>query len=216
MKKYQEEFIEFAIKRKALCFGEFQLKSGRISPYFFNTGMFNDGESLSKLGRFYAEALKNSGIKFETIYGPAYKGIPLVSAMATSFYEVFGVNYPFCFNRKEIKDHGEGGIILGAKIQNRVIIVDDVISAGTSINESVDIINKKGGSVVGAIVAVDRQEQGKDQKSAIREAEEKYKIKIISIIGLNNIISYMSKYSEFEAHLNNINEYIEKYGEIRE
>ena len=127
MKKYQKEFIEFAIQRKALCFGEFQLKSGRISPYFFNTGMFNDGESLVKLGRFYAEALQSSGIKFESIYGPAYKGIPLASAMATSFYEVFGENYPFSFNRKEIKDHGEGGIILGAKIKNRVIIIDDVI-----------------------------------------------------------------------------------------
>ena len=215
MKKYQKEFIEFAIQRKALCFGEFQLKSGRISPYFFNTGMFNDGESLVKLGRFYAEALQSSGIKFESIYGPAYKGIPLASAMAASFYEVFGENYPFSFNRKEIKDHGEGGIILGAKIKNRVIIIDDVISAGTSINESLKIINQEGGSVVGAIVAVDRQEQGENQKSAVQEAEEKYKIKIISIIGLNNIISYISKNSDFKEHLNNINTYVEKYGEIR-
>tara|TARA_B100000959_G_C14846881_1_gene568415 strand:- start:372 stop:1019 length:648 start_codon:yes stop_codon:yes gene_type:complete len=215
MKKFQKEFIKFAIKRKALCFGKYQLKSGRISPYFFNTGMFNDGESLSKLGVFYAEALRNSGIKFEIIYGPAYKGIPLASAMATSFYEVFGENYPFCFNRKEIKDHGEGGITLGAKIKNRVIIIDDVISAGTSINESVKIINQEGGSVVGAIVAVDRQEQGENQKSAMQEAEEKYKIKIISIIGLNNIISYISKYPDFKEHLDSINKYIEKYGEIR-
>ena len=129
MEKYKKEFIEFAIKRKALCFGEYKLKSGRVSPYFFNTGLFSDGESLAKLGRFYAEALQNSDLEFEIIYGPSYKGIPLASAMANAFYEVFGENYPFCFNRKEIKDHGEGGIILGAKIQNRVIIVDDVISA---------------------------------------------------------------------------------------
>ncbi len=215
MKKYQKEFIEFAIEKGALCFGEFQLKSGRISPYFFNTGMFNDGKSLSKLGRFYAEALKNSGIKFETIYGPAYKGIPLASATAISLYEVFKGDYPLSFNRKETKDHGEGGIILGAKIKKRVIIIDDVITAGTAINESVKIINQEGGNVVGAIVAVDRQEQGENQKSAIQEAEEKYKIKIVSIIGLNNIISYISKNPDFKRHIKSIDKYIEKYGEIR-
>ena len=158
MRKYQKEFIELAIKKKALCFGEYKLKSGRISPYFFNTGLFNDGESLTKLGRFYAEALQNSEIKFDMIYGPAYKGVPLASAMAISFHEIFGKNYPFCFNRKEIKDHGEGGFTFGAEIQNRVIIIDDVISAGTSINESINIIQPKGGAVVGAIVAVNRQE----------------------------------------------------------
>ena len=174
MKKYQKEFIEFAIKRKALCFGEYKLKSGRISPYFFNTGLFNDGESLAKLGRFYAEALQNSEIKFDMIYGPAYKGVPLASAMAISFHEIFGKNYPFCFNRKEIKDHGEGGFTFGAEIQNRVIIIDDVISAGTSINESIDIIQQKGGTTVGAIVAVNRQERGEGKKSAIQEAEEKF------------------------------------------
>ena len=216
MEKYKKEFIKFAIKRKALCFGEYKLKSGRISPYFFNTGFFNDGESLAKLGRFYAEAIQSSDIKFEMIYGPAYKGIPLVSAMVTSFYEAFGENYPFCFNRKEIKDHGEGGIILGAEIKNRVIIVDDVISAGTSINESVSIINRQGGKVVGAIVAVNRQEQGQSKKSAIHEAEEKYKIKIISIVDLSDIISYMGEYDSFEEHLNNMNAYIQKYGEIKE
>ena len=216
MEKYKKEFIEFAIKRKALCFGEYKLKSGRVSPYFFNTGLFSDGESLAKLGRFYAEALQSSDLEFEIIYGPSYKGIPLASAMATSFYEVFGKNYPFCFNRKEIKDHGEGGIILGAKIQNRVIIIDDVISAGTSINESVSIINQEGGNVVGAIVAVDRQERGKGKKSAIQEAEEEYKIKIISIVGLNDIISYISKYDSFKEYLDSINVYIQKYAEISE
>ena len=215
MRKYQKEFIELAIKKKALCFGEYKLKSGRISPYFFNTGLFNDGESLTKLGRFYAEALQNSEIKFDMIYGPAYKGIPLASTMAISFHEIFGKNYPFCFNRKEIKDHGEGGFTFGAEIQNRVIIIDDVISAGTSINESINIIQPKGGTVVGAIVAVNRQERGEGKKSAIQEAEEKFNIKIISIVSLNDIITYIDEHDTYKKHLKSLNHYIQQYGEIK-
>ena len=215
MRKYQKEFIELAIKKKALCFGEYKLKSGRISPYFFNTGLFNDGESLTKLGRFYAEALQNSEIKFDMIYGPAYKGVPLASAMAISFHEIFGKNYPFCFNRKEIKDHGEGGFTFGAEIQNRVIIIDDVISAGTSINESIDIIQSKGGTAVGAIVAVNRQERGGSKKSAIQEAEEKFNIKIINIINLNDIIAYIDEHDTYKKHLKSLNNYIQQYGEIK-
>ena len=214
MEKYQKEFIEFAIERKALCFGEYKLKSGRISPYFFNTGSFNDGESLAKLGRFYAEALHKAEIKFDMIYGPAYKGIPLASATAISFHEVFDNNYPFCFNRKEIKDHGEGGATFGAEIYNRVIVIDDVISAGTSIKESIDIVHSKGGTVIGAIVAVNRQEQGEGKKSAIQEAQEKYKIKIISIVSLNDIISFISKNDNLKKHLEAINTYSLQYGEI--
>ena len=216
MEKYQKEFIEFAIERKALCFGEYKLKSGRISPYFFNTGSFNDGESLSKLGRFYAEALHKAEIKFDMIYGPAYKGIPLASATAISFHEVFDNNYPFCFNRKEIKDHGEGGGVIGAEIHNRVIVIDDVISAGTSIKESIDIVHSKGGAVIGAIVAVNRQERGEGKKSAIQEAQEKYKIKIISIVSLNDIISFISKNDNLKKHLEAINTYSMQYGEINE
>ena len=218
MEKYQKEFIEFAIERKALCFGEYKLKSGRISPYFFNTGSFNDGESLAKLGRFYAEALHKAEIKFDMIYGPAYKGIPLASATAISLHEVFDNNYPFCFNRKEIKDHGEGGTTFGAEIHNRVIVIDDVISAGTSIKESIDIVHSKGGTVIGAIVAVDRQEQGEgeDKKSATQEAQEKYKIKIISIVSLNDIISFISKNDNLKKHLEAINTYSMQYGEINE
>ncbi len=215
MEKYQKEFIELAIKKKALCFGEYKLKSGRISPYFFNTGLFNDGESLTKLGRFYAAALQNSEIKFDMIYGPAYKGIPLASTMAISFHEIFGKNYPFCFNRKEIKDHGEGGFTFGAEIQNRVIIIDDVISAGTSINESINIIQPKGGTVVGAIVAVNRQERGEGKKSAIQEAEEKFNIKIISIVSLNDIITYIDEHDTYKKHLKSLNHYIQQYGEIK-
>ena len=216
MEKYQKEFIEFAIERKALCFGEYKLKSGRISPYFFNTGSFNDGKSLAKLGRFYAEALHKAEIKFDMIYGPAYKGIPLASATAISFHEVFDNNYPFCFNRKEIKDHGEGGATFGAEIYNRVIVIDDVISAGTSIKESIDIVHSKGGTVIGAIVAVNRQEQGEGKKSAIQEAQEKYKIKIISIVSLNDIISFISKNDNLKKHLEAINTYSMQYGEINE
>ena len=215
MEKYQKEFIELAIKKKALCFGEYKLKSGRISPYFFNTGLFNDGESLTKLGRFYAAALQNSEIKFDMIYGPAYKGIPLASTMAISFHEIFGKNYPFCFNRKEIKDHGEGGFTFGAEIQNRVIIIDDVISAGTSINESINIIQPKGGTVVGAIVAVIRHERGEGKKSAIQEAEEKFNIKIISIVSLNDIITYIDEHDTYKKHLKSLNHYIQQYGEIK-
>ena len=216
MEKYQKEFIEFAIERKALCFGKYKLKSGRISPYFFNTGSFNDGESLAKLGRFYAEALHKAEIKFDMIYGPAYKGIPLASATAISFHEVFDNNYPFCFNRKEIKDHGEGGATFGAEIHNRVIVIDDVISAGTSIKESIDVVHSKGGTVIGAIVAVNRQEQGEGKKSAIQEAQEKYKIKIISIVSLNDIISFISKNDNLKKHLEAINTYSMQYGEINE
>ena len=216
MEKYQKEFIEFAIERKALCFGEYKLKSGRISPYFFNTGAFNDGESLAKLGRFYAEALHKAEIKFDMIYGPAYKGIPLASATAISFHEVFDNNYPFCFNRKEIKDHGEGGATFGTEIHNRVIVIDDVISAGTSIKESIDVVHSKGGTVIGAIVAVNRQEQGEGKKSAIQEAQEKYKIKIISIVSLNDIISFISKNDNLKKHLEAINTYSMQYGEINE
>ena len=216
MEKYQKEFIEFAIERKALCFGEYKLKSGRISPYFFNTGSFNDGKSLAKLGRFYAEALHKAEIKFDMIYGPAYKGIPLASATAISLHEVFDNNYPFCFNRKEINDHGDGGATFGAEIHNRVIVIDDVISAGTSIKESIDIVHSKGGTVIGAIVAVNRQEQGEGKKSAIQEAQEKYKIKIISIVSLNDIISFISKNDNLKKHLEAINTYSMQYGEINE
>ena len=214
MKDYQKNFIELAIEKKALCFGEYKLKSGRISPYFFNTGLFNDGESLAKLGSFYAEAIKNSKIEFDMLYGPAYKGIPLASAAAISSHKMFEHNYQFSFNRKEIKDHGEGGIIFGAEIKNRVLIVDDVISAGTSVNESIKIIQSKGAIVAGVVVAVNRQEKGKGEFSAIQEAQKNHNIKITSIVNLNDIISYISKNSNFDNYINDIIAYRKKYGEI--
>ena len=214
MEDYQKNFIDLAIEKKALSFGEYELKSGRVSPYFFNTGTFNDGESLAKLGRFFAEAIRYSNIKFDMLYGPAYKGIPLASAISITFHEIFNCNYPFCFNRKEIKDHGEGGITFGAKIKNRIMIIDDVISAGTSIKDSVDIIESEGGTVAGAIVAVNRQERGEGELSAIQEAQNRYGIKIMSIVNLDDIISYISGSNKFKKHLGAIKAYREKSGEI--
>jgi orotate phosphoribosyltransferase len=212
MEQYQKEFIEFAIEEQVLCFGEFKLKSGRISPYFFNSGLFNNGKSLSELGKYYAQAVKHSGIEFDMIYGPAYKGIPLASTMAIAFQEVHQTNYPFCFNRKEVKDHGEGGITFGADINGRVMIIDDVISAGTSIRESMNIIDAKGGMTVGAVVAVDRQERGQGEQSAIQEVEQLHKIKVISIVSLKHIITYLAEHGEMQEHLDAINAYEMQYG----
>ncbi len=212
MEQYQKEFIEFAIEKQVLCFGEFKLKSGRVSPYFFNSGLFNDGKSLSELGKYYAQAVKHSGIEFDMIYGPAYKGIPLASTMAIAFQENYQISYPFCFNRKEIKDHGEGGITFGADISGRVLIIDDVISAGTSIRESMEIIGAKGSVTVGAVVAVDRQERGQGKQSAIQEVEQLHKIKVVSIISLEHIIAYLAEHGEMQEHLDAINTYEGQYG----
>ena len=212
MEQYQKEFIEFAIDKQVLRFGEFTLKSGRVSPYFFNSGLFNDGKSLAELGKYYAQAVKHAGIEFDLIYGPAYKGIPLASTMAIAFQEQHNVSYPFCFNRKEVKDHGEGGITFGSDINGRVLIIDDVISAGTSVRESMEIISSKGGETVGAVVAVDRQERGQGEKSAIQEVEQQHQIKVISIISLENIITYLLDHGESQAHIDAINEYKQQYG----
>lgn len=215
MEQYQKEFIEFAIEKQVLRFGEFTLKSGRVSPYFFNSGLFNDGKSLNELGRYYASAVKHAGVEFDMIYGPAYKGIPLASTMAIAFQEQYQENYPFCFNRKEVKDHGEGGITFGADINGRVLIIDDVISAGTSIRESKALISAKGGSTVAAIVAVDRQERGEGPLSAIQEVEQLHNIQVISIVSLENIITFLTAHGEMSAHLDAINSYKQEYGSVQ-
>lgn len=212
MEQYQKEFIEFAIENQVLCFGEFTLKSGRVSPYFFNSGLFNDGKSLSELGKYYAAAVNHAGVEFDMIYGPAYKGIPLASTMAIAFQQQHKKSYPFCFNRKEVKDHGEGGITFGADIDGRVLIIDDVISAGTSIRESIDIINAKGGSTVAAVVAVDRQERGEGTHSAIQEVEQQHNIKVINIVSLDNIITYLTNHGETPEHLAAMKAYKQQYG----
>jgi orotate phosphoribosyltransferase len=212
MEKYQKEFIEFAISRNVLCFGDYTLKSGRKSPYFFNSGLFNDGASLAQLGQYYAYAIQTSGLPCDMLFGPAYKGIPLAAATAVAFANSFNRNLPFCFNRKEIKDHGEGGGVFGAALNGNVIIVDDVISAGTSINFSVDIIKQAGAMPAGVAVAMDRQERGAGPLSAVQEVEQRHNIRVISIITLDNMIEYLETISTMQPSLEMIRLYRKKYG----
>ena len=204
-------FIELAIRKNVLKFGDFLTKAGRKSPYFFNLGAFNDGQSLKELGKFYAQLIVDSGIKFDMLFGPAYKGIPLVSTIAIALVE-HNTNIPYCFNRKESKDHGEGGLIVGAPIQGRVLIIDDVISAGTSINESIEIINNHGGEPAGVFVAIDRQEKGNTEISAIQEVSNKFTIPALSIINLGNIIEYLENHDHFTEELFAIQKYRKEFG----
>lgn len=181
MKAYQKEFIEFAIERGVLKFGEFTLKSGRTSPYFFNAGLFNKGSDLARLGRFYAEALVDSGIDFDVLFGPAYKGIPIATATAVALYDQHNQDTPYCFNRKEKKDHGEGGNLVGSALEGKVMLVDDVITAGTAIREAMDIVQANGAELSGVLIALDRQEKGKGELSAIQEVERDFGAKVVSI-----------------------------------
>ncbi|MDH5378270.1 MAG: orotate phosphoribosyltransferase [Gammaproteobacteria bacterium] len=212
MHRYQREFIEFALQHKVLCFGEFTLKSGRLSPYFFNSGLFNSGAQLAQLGRFYAQALIEQGLEFDLLYGPAYKGIPLVAAVGIALAEHHGRDMPYCFNRKEAKDHGEGGNIVGAPLRGRVLIVDDVISAGTSVRESIDIINAQGATASGVLIALDRQERGTNNLSAIQEIESSYGLAVTSIICLDNLVAYLEQSTDYSQYLPAMNEYRERYG----
>lgn len=212
MQNYQKEFLDFAIDVGVLRFGEFTLKSGRISPYFFNSGLFNTGASLARLGRYYAHAVLDSDIKFDVIYGPAYKGIPLASALAIALADHHNINLPYCFNRKEAKDHGEGGIIVGAELKGRVLIIDDVISAGTSVRESVDIIQAAGAIPAGVVIALDRQERGQGDTSAIQEVEKDYGLKVANIVCLENLVEYLQSTTDETSHLNAIEQYRDQYG----
>ena len=211
MLDFKQAFIEFAIERNVLRFGEFITKAGRLSPYFFNAGLFNDGNSLYKLGQFYVKAILAAQLPFDMLFGPAYKGIPLVSAIAIALAET-GHNHPFCFNRKEIKDHGEGGNIVGAPLTGRVLIVDDVITAGTSIQESVNLIRAAAATPCGVVVALDRMERGRHQASAIQEVEQAYGIPVISIINLDNITDYLETRSDMAHNLLAIKRYRAQYG----
>ena len=192
MLDYQKDFISYALDCGVLKFGEFQLKSGRTSPYFFNTGLFNTGAQLGKLGHFYAQALLQANIKVDILYGPAYKGIPLVSATSIAYAQITGDDIPFAFNRKEAKDHGEGGSLVGAPLFGNVIILDDVITAGTSVRESVEIINQAHAKPAGVVIALDRQEKGLNDCSAIQEVEAQFAMPVIAIINLANIIEYLT------------------------
>ncbi|MGJ0493185.1 orotate phosphoribosyltransferase [Methylobacter sp.] len=210
MLDYQKDFISYALDCGVLRFGEFQLKSGRISPYFFNTGLFNSGAQLGKLGHFYAQALLQSGLKPDILYGPAYKGIPLVSATSIAYAALTANDIPFAFNRKEAKDHGEGGMLVGAPLQGRVLILDDVITAGTSVRESVEIIRQAGATPAGVLIALDRQEKGQNEISAIQEVSEQFNMPVISIITLDNIIEYLT--ANAGNQLDAIKEYQRLYG----
>ena len=212
MRDYQKDFIEFAINNDVLRFGEFTLKSGRVSPYFFNAGLFNSGEALAKLGQYYAAAIKENGLKFDVLFGPAYKGIPLATTCAVALYEHQNTNIPYSFNRKEAKAHGEGGNIVGAALEGDILIIDDVITAGTAIRESMDIIAAAGAKPAGVIIALDRQEKGTGELSAIQEVEQQYTIPVLSIIKLEHLITYIEGNPEFNQYLDKVKAYRDQYG----
>ncbi len=212
MQDYQKEFIQFAIDREVLRFGEFRLKSGRLSPYFFNSGLFNTGAALSRLGRYYALAIRDSGIAFDMLYGPAYKGIPLVAAVSIALSDHFGLDVPYAFNRKEAKDHGEGGTLVGAPLAGRVLIVDDVITAGTSAKESIDVIRGAGATVAGVAISLDRQERGSGELSAIQELQRDFDLEISSIISLRELIGYLEQHGSAADTLAAVRRYRDTYG----
>ena len=212
MHAYQREFLDFVIATDVLRFGEFTLKSGRVSPYFFNSGLFNTGSSIARLGRYYAAAIENSGIEYDMIFGPAYKGIPLATSAAIALADHHDRDLPYAFNRKEAKDHGEGGTIVGSALGGKVLIIDDVISAGTSVRESIDMIKAAGAATAGVVIALDRQEKGQDERSAIQEVEQQYGFPVASIVKLDDLISYLTEKPEMAAALNNVSAYREKYG----
>lgn len=211
---FTHDFIAFAIQKDVLRFGEFKTKAGRLSPYFFNAGLFNDGESLMKLGEFYAAAITKSGIQFDMLYGPAYKGITLAASIAIAFAKN-GHNVPFAYNRKEAKDHGEGGVIVGSPLQGRVLIIDDVISAGTSVRESVAMIQSHGATACGVAIAIDRQEKGLGALSAVQEVMQQNQLPVCAIANLNGLLDYLSQTNELAQnllYLNKVKSYKAQYG----
>ncbi len=212
MQDYQRDFLNFAVEKEVLRFGEFTLKSGRLSPYFFNTGLFNTGSSLAQLGRYYARAIVDSGIEFDVLYGPAYKGIPLAAVTSAALFDEHQRDVAYAFNRKEAKDHGEGGIIVGHPLQGRVLIIDDVISAGTSVRESVDIIRQENAEPTGVVIALDRQERGQGDKSAVQEVQQDLGIPVAAIARLQHLIEFIEGSVQFREWLTPISNYRRQYG----
>jgi orotate phosphoribosyltransferase len=214
MQEFQSSFLKYVIDNKILRFGEFTLKSGRTSPYFFNAGLFNTGEKASFLAKSYADAIAHADLDFDVIFGPAYKGIPLAATTAMALVNNHGINKSYCYNRKEAKNHGEGGSIVGAELKGNVLIIDDVITAGTAIREAVEILQGNGAKLSAIAVAMDRQERGVGELSAIQEVEQAYRIKIVSIISLQNIIDYLASTndSSLDEHLESVRAYREEYG----
>ena len=209
---YRQEFLQFAVQTGVLSFGEFTLKSGRVSPYFLNAGLFNSGRTLTRLGQFYSAALLDSGLEFDLLFGPAYKGIPLVSATAIALHLDHGIDVPYAFNRKEIKNHGEGGQLVGAQLQGKVVIVDDVITAGTAIREVMAILSRTPVEVTGILLAIDRQERGTGDLSAIQEVEREYGVSSVSIVKLKHIIDYMESTGQYDKELKLVYSYRDEYG----
>jgi orotate phosphoribosyltransferase len=211
MSNFRQDFIRFAVQQNVLCFGEFQTKAGRLSPYFFNSGLFNDGEALRNLSQFYAQAILASEVPFDMLFGPAYKGIPLVAGAAIALAEQ-GRNVPYCYNRKEAKDHGEGGTTVGAALQGRVLIIDDVISAGTSVRESIALIRAAGAEPCGVVIALDRMERGQSELSATQEVQRSYDIPVISIATLDDLLGYLRAEGGRVQNLAAVQSYCDRYG----
>lgn len=212
MKPFQQEFIEFAIDRGVLKFGEFTLKSGRTSPYFFNAGLFNRGGDLAKLGRFYAAALADAGVEFDVLFGPAYKGIPIATTTAVALADHHNQDVPYCFNRKEAKTHGEGGNLVGSPLSGRVMLVDDVITAGTAIRESMTLLEQSQASLAGVLIALDRQERGQGELSAIQEVERDFSTQVIAIVTLQHVVDYLAQQPDQQDSLAAIETYRNQYG----
>ncbi|MDO8350467.1 MAG: orotate phosphoribosyltransferase [Gallionella sp.] len=211
MYNFRQDFIHFAVQQKVLRFGEFQTKAGRLSPYFFNAGLFNDGTSLRNLSQFYAQAILASDIQFDMLFGPAYKGIPLAAGTAIALAEQ-GRNVPYCYNRKEVKDHGEGGTTVGAKLQGRVLIIDDVISAGTSVRESIDLIRAAGAEPCAVVIALDRMERGQGDLSAVQEVRLNYNIPVVAIATLNDLLGFLQGTPEMVKNLAAVQAYRDLFG----
>lgn len=212
MENYKQQFIEFALARQVLKFGEFTLKSGRVSPYFFNAGLFNQGADLARLGEFYAATLQDAGLQYDMIFGPAYKGIPIATAVSIALFNRFDINKPVCFNRKETKDHGEGGNLIGSPLRGKVLLVDDVITAGTAIRESMQIIQANEAQLSAVLIALNRQERGNGELSAIQEVERDYQCDVLSIIDFADLMAFIETQPEYQQYLPAMRAYREQYG----
>lgn len=212
MEQYKRDFIEFALSRNVLKFGEFTLKSGRKSPYFFNAGLFNTGADLARLGEFYAAAIQASAVDFDVVFGPAYKGIPIGTSVSVALFNHYGIDKPVCFNRKEVKDHGEGGNLIGSLLQGKILLVDDVITAGTAIRESMELISANKAELTAVLIALNRKERGKGELSAIQEVERDYQCKVLSIIDLDDLMQFIEQDPRYSSHLPEMRAYRAEFG----
>lgn len=212
MEQYKRDFIEFALSRNVLKFGEFTLKSGRKSPYFFNAGLFNTGADLARLGEFYAAAIQASAVDFDVFFGPAYKGIPIGTSVSVALFNRYGIDKPVCFNRKEMKDHGEGGNLIGSPLQGKILLVDDVITAGTAIRESMELISANKAELAVVLIALNRKERGKGELSAIQEVERDYQCQVLSIIDLDDLMQFIEQDPRYSSHLPEMRAYRAEFG----